>query len=130
MLDEGLTATRIIPKVMHSKTRRSHVTYYSTIDESHSPIVWKAHHVSNGDIPWPARSPDLSVCDFFLWGHLKNNVYRTRPANIAELKQRIKDEITGIPRDMIQRAFQSIHTRLSECVHRNRAHLSEVIFKK
>jgi hypothetical protein len=21
-----------------------------------------------GDIPWPARSPDLSPCDFFLWG--------------------------------------------------------------
>jgi hypothetical protein len=22
----------------------------------------------NGDIPWPARSPDLSASDFFLWG--------------------------------------------------------------
>jgi hypothetical protein len=21
-----------------------------------------------GDIIWPARSPDLSACDFFLWG--------------------------------------------------------------
>jgi hypothetical protein len=21
-----------------------------------------------GDVPWPARSPDLSACDYFLWG--------------------------------------------------------------
>jgi hypothetical protein len=20
------------------------------------------------DVPWPARSPDLSACDYFLWG--------------------------------------------------------------
>jgi hypothetical protein len=25
----------------------------------------------NGDIPWPARSPDLAACDFFLGGVLK-----------------------------------------------------------
>jgi hypothetical protein len=23
-----------------------------------------------GDMGWPARSPDLSICDFFLWGYL------------------------------------------------------------
>ncbi|KAJ4428890.1 hypothetical protein ANN_25883 [Periplaneta americana] len=38
----------------------------------------------NGDIPWPARSPDLSVCDFFLSRQLKSNVYRTRPATTSE----------------------------------------------
>jgi hypothetical protein len=21
-----------------------------------------------GDVPWPAHSPDLSACDYFLWG--------------------------------------------------------------
>jgi hypothetical protein len=25
----------------------------------------------HGDLPWPAWSPDLSVCDYFLWGYLK-----------------------------------------------------------
>ena len=24
---------------------------------------------------WPPRSPDLTVCDFFLWGFVKDNVY-------------------------------------------------------
>jgi len=32
-----------------------------------------------GDIPCPPISPDLSVCDFFLWGYLKNRLYTPRP---------------------------------------------------
>jgi hypothetical protein len=28
-----------------------------------------------GNIEWPARSPDLNACDFFLWGYLKSKVY-------------------------------------------------------
>lgn len=35
-----------------------------------------------GDVPWPPRSPDLSICDFFLWGYLKGRVYTpTSPVN-------------------------------------------------
>jgi hypothetical protein len=30
--------------------------------------MFPQHVVSRfGDVPWPPRSPDLSVCDFFLW---------------------------------------------------------------
>ncbi|KAF0773203.1 Uncharacterized protein FWK35_00001108 [Aphis craccivora] len=25
-----------------------------------------------GDIHWPPQSPNLSVCDFFLWGYLNS----------------------------------------------------------
>ncbi|KAJ4427592.1 hypothetical protein ANN_25240 [Periplaneta americana] len=50
--------------------------------------------------------------------------------SIAEQKQRIEDEITGIPRDMVHREFQSFHTSISECVRRIGAHLSDVICKK
>jgi hypothetical protein len=31
------------------------------------------------DFPWPARSPDFSVCDYFLWGYLKAKVFINRP---------------------------------------------------
>jgi hypothetical protein len=37
----------------------------------------------NGPVLWPARSPDLNPCDFFLWGHLKQIVYET-PVNTVE----------------------------------------------
>ena len=37
---------------------------------------------------WAARSPDLTPMDFFLWGFVKDKVYRTKVRNLAVLKQR------------------------------------------
>ena len=50
-----------------------------------------------GDIGWPARSPDLSPCDYFLWGHLKAEVYKLRPTTIDELKAAIRQKVNEIP---------------------------------
>jgi hypothetical protein len=52
-------------------------------------------------IQWPPRSPDLSAPDFFLWGHLKARVYRTKPRIIEELvtgEVRAIDEETSCDR--------------------------------
>ena len=38
---------------------------------------------------WPPRSPDLTPCDFFLWGCMKSQVYATPPLDMADLVQRI-----------------------------------------
>jgi hypothetical protein len=35
---------------------------------------------------WPPRSPDLSMCDFFLWGYLKPRAYEGKPRTLEELK--------------------------------------------
>jgi hypothetical protein len=53
-----------------------------------------------GDIPLPALSPDLAACDFFLWGHLKAEVYKRRPRTTDELKAAIPHEIAAIPPKM------------------------------
>lgn len=37
-----------------------------------------------GDLHWPARSPDLTVLDFFLWGFLKSRVYVNKPQTLEE----------------------------------------------
>ena len=37
----------------------------------------------------PPRSPDLTPCDYFLWGHLKSKVYLTPPQDVEELRERI-----------------------------------------
>ena len=39
-----------------------------------------------GDIAWPARSPDLTAPDFFLWGYLKGKVYRHHPRTLQNPK--------------------------------------------
>ena len=39
---------------------------------------------------WPPWSPDLFLCDFFLWRYMKGMIYvLSLPASIDELKQRI-----------------------------------------
>jgi len=42
-----------------------------------------------GDVEWPARSLDLSPCDVFLWGYLKEKVFKHRPRSLEDLKERI-----------------------------------------
>ena len=45
--------------------------------------LFPRHIISHrGDIPWPAQSPDLAPCNFFLWGSLKGEIYKHRPHNI------------------------------------------------
>lgn len=83
-----------------------------------------------GDLNWPARSPDLSACDFFLWGYLKSKVYTNRPQTLNQLKRNIRTEIDAIPVEVLQRVMQSFRARLQECQQRGGGHLTDVIFKK
>jgi hypothetical protein len=39
---------------------------------------------------WPSCSPDLSVCDFYLWGKLKQNMYRNNPRTLEALENEIR----------------------------------------
>jgi len=82
----------------------------------------------NGDIEWPSRSPDLTTCDFFLWGYLKSKVYQDNPPRTIEaLKERIRQEVVQIPLAMLRKVMSQFEVRLEECVRLNGRHL---IFKK
>jgi hypothetical protein len=79
----------------------------------------------------PARSPDLSACDFFLWGYLKSQVFKApAPHTVQELKHRILEEVEPIPVEMLQTVMSDFRKRLMECLQRNGGHLSGVIFGK
>ena len=77
------------------------------------------------DIEWPPRSPDLTPCDFFLWGYLKNKVFTTPPANLATLRQRIIDEVDDLRRqpDIVRNAMREMHKRATLCVQINGGHV-------
>ena len=68
-----------------------------------------------GPIEWPARSPDLSPPDFFLWGYLKDIVYRDRPATIQQLRDRITQACAEIPVEVCQKACRSVLERFKAC---------------
>ena len=35
---------------------------------------------------WPARSPNLTICDLYLWGALKENFYETLVGDLEEVR--------------------------------------------
>ena len=83
-----------------------------------------------GDVLWPERSPDLSSCDYFLWGYLKQKVYETRPTTTDDLKVRIRQEIAAITPALLRRVSENFSARLRMCIANGGRHLSQVIFKK
>ena len=69
-----------------------------------------------GPVEWPPRSPDLTICDFFLWGALRDKVYKIAPRNVQQLTQRIQSEITSFPPRMFESAYNSFLKRCPECL--------------
>ncbi|EZA49709.1 hypothetical protein X777_12223, partial [Ooceraea biroi] len=43
----------------------------------------------DGPIAWPARSPDLNVLDYFVWGYIKNLVEHWRDGTEHEVREAI-----------------------------------------
>ena len=96
---------------------------------------WNAQQCSElishfGDIAWPAQSPDLTVPHFFLWGFLKDRVFRRHIMTIQELKQAIVDEVAAIDEDLRRRVYGNFQTHLQQCIDVNGGHLPDVIFRK
>uniref|UniRef100_A0A914CRN9 Transposase n=1 Tax=Acrobeloides nanus TaxID=290746 RepID=A0A914CRN9_9BILA len=54
------------------------------------------------NLPWAPYSPDLTPCDFFLWGYVKS--------------KQVFDEM---PQEMIARAMESYRRRLERCIQVN-----------
>ena len=77
----------------------------------------------DGPISWPPRSPDITPLDFFLWGYIKDIVYRTKVQDITDLKQRISNAIATIDEAMLQRTWQEIEYRLDVLRLTNGAHI-------
>ncbi len=69
-----------------------------------------------GPIPWPPYSPDLTVCDFWLWGYVKTRVYSEPIKNLTHLKARITQVINDIPVEMCRSAVYSSFDRFELCL--------------
>ena len=60
-----------------------------------------------GNIEWPARSPNLNACVFFLYGYLKSKVYKKKPRATVDFKQNFGDELAAISTTMLQQVMQN-----------------------
>ena len=65
---------------------------------------------------WPPRSPDLTPCDFFLWGFVKGTVFvPSLPANLQDLRNRITADVVLVDRDMLTRVWNEMDYRIDVC---------------
>lgn len=67
-------------------------------------------------VAWPARSPDLTPLDFFLWGYVKDNVYKILPTTRDDMKDRIRRSFNNIREEVLINVQQSFIRRLDSCI--------------
>jgi hypothetical protein len=67
-------------------------------------------------IIWPPRSPDLTPCDFFLWGYVKHLTYKRKPNNLFELQDSIVEAFSQVTSEMCANACRSVPGRLKTCM--------------
>lgn len=82
---------------------------------------------NRGFVHWPARSPDLTPLDYFLWGYIKNRLYKHTPQDIQVLRQNLIREVRAIPARTIQRAIFRMPRIIRKCIEVN-GQLFEYLF--
>ena len=68
----------------------------------------QGHWIGRRDtLEFPPRSPDLTPLDFYLWGILKDVVYRRKPATLGDLRAEIRAACAAIPINTLTEVAQS-----------------------
>jgi Helix-turn-helix domain (DUF4817) len=88
------------------------------------PQKWIGTH---GPILWPARSPDITPLDFFIWGYIKDKVYSDTPQNVDDLKQRIREACEAIRPQMIENANKGVYSRARLCIRNHGGHFEHLL---
>lgn len=73
---------------------------------------WSRTHTNIGE---HSDVPDLSVCDFYLWGYRKLNVYQTKPRNLNKFKRMWMNHRRGLGDNsiwMLERVLNKFFKRL------------------
>ena len=78
-------------------------------------------------VEWPARSPDLTPLNFFLWGVLKNQVFSDKPKTLNDLKENIINALKDISPEMCKKVTESIIKRCHHCIASNGLHFEHLL---
>jgi hypothetical protein len=72
-----------------------------------------------GEHDWPAGSPDLSVCDYWLWNILLRHINACETKIKEQMKTAIREACAGVSAQKCQDVFLGFHRRLEECITNN-----------
>uniref|UniRef100_A0A914UJ68 Transposase n=1 Tax=Plectus sambesii TaxID=2011161 RepID=A0A914UJ68_9BILA len=84
---------------------------------------WMGH--GSPTMPWSSRSPDLTPCDFFLWGFIKSKVYTINLRDIPELKDRIRNAFGQVTDKMRQKTLLEYRKRLKRVLKNEGGHIEQ-----
>ena len=79
-------------------------------------------------LPWPPRSPDLNMMDFFLWGTLQHRVYLVQNQTMEEIENSIVMEMQDMSAESLERTQINLIKRLRKCIEVD-GHLFEHLMK-
>ena len=81
-----------------------------------------------GPFDWPAPSPDLTPCDFFLWYYQTDIVFKEPCTSIMQLQNRIQEACAGITKAMCRKVCHSVAQQLRDCLEKKGQFLSPEFF--
>lgn len=102
---------------------------FDLIDEHfHGRVIGLDYESRYGcGIEWPPCSPDLNPCDFWLWGYLKDEVFKSRPRTLDDLKREIIRVVNSIDQETFVRVVKGFENRLEALIDCNGAHFEPYI---
>lgn len=80
-----------------------------------------------GPVNWPARSPDLTSTDFFLWAFLKHKVYQQVPTTRENMIERIRNVCSQITTDTLLSCVHSFEDRINKCIEVRGNHFEHLL---
>ena len=79
------------------------------------------------EFPWPARSPDLSSLDYFLWGYVKENVFKMQPGDIEILKEIVQEVVSSIVQDVLRAVMANFEKRINLYMEQQGGHFEHLL---
>ena len=81
-------------------------------------------------INWPPWSPYLTLCDFSLWGNVKNNVFRNPPQTVQDMMSRAENALSDVNNnvEMCKRICRSVVRRCEMCLSANGGHFEHLLW--
>ncbi|GBM26475.1 hypothetical protein AVEN_206164-1 [Araneus ventricosus] len=77
---------------------------------------------------WPPYSPDLTPCDYFLCGALKDTVYGNHPSTLDELESTICVAYNSISVEILKDVMSNFILRLRHLIFSNGEHFENIVF--
>jgi len=100
---------------------RQNVTAYLDENLPGQPIGWR------GAVEFHPRSPDLTPLDFYLWGTLKDVVYRRKLATLVVLREEIEMACTVIHVGTLVNVAQAVVCRNQKCLDADGNHFEHLL---